>query len=398
MKVEIPPCSCSQNQWQDTPTPSTNKEFVWNTNPKQDAKLKHQKELYEELQDQTQRERLEREGEINWYRQQNNLLYSKLKEFQDNEDELWNYIDCLQNQLEEKEQEYIEWRQFQTERLNTCCQVELKLEALLTRYKKGKASWEQWASWLEEELTEQEELSNDLTIKINQLKKELNRQSQANRKKKKKLKQTSFRLQVAKQDKQNLQDWKDDHVCSCQKSCCSNNDYDTIKQERNVYQTQLEVKDQKIVELETKLNEKEQELREKDRIITELSNKPPLQPLNNSNKSEIVQPTQAPNNFLTETQSIVGDQKEELLKTIRQQKTTIQELQSQLSQISSPEPQTIVKEVPVENLVMIKQLQAQLKSKEQSITQLHLVYLLLLGVSILFLTYLARVIKKKNKT
>jgi hypothetical protein len=195
-------------------------------------------------------------------------------------------------------------------------------------------------------------------------------------------------LQVAKQDKQNLQDQKDNHVCSCQKSCCSNNDYDTIKQERNAYQTQLEAKDQKIVELETQLSEKEWELREKDRIIAELRNKPPLQSLNNLNKSDN-SPTQTPNNFLTD--------QEELLNTIQQQKETIQELQSQLSSISSQEPPIIVKEIPVENLATIKQLQAQLKSKERSINQLHLVYLFLLGVSILFLTYLARVIKKKNK-
>jgi CII-binding regulator of phage lambda lysogenization HflD len=60
------------------------------------------------LQDQVQQERLEQKGEINRYYQQNTSLKNKLKEFQDNEEELWNCIDYLQDQLEQKEQDYIE--------------------------------------------------------------------------------------------------------------------------------------------------------------------------------------------------------------------------------------------------------------------------------------------------
>jgi hypothetical protein len=48
-------------------------------------------------------------------------------------------------------------------------------------------------------------LSDDLANKVKELKKELNEQSQANRKKKKQLERTRLRLKVAKQDKQNLQ-------------------------------------------------------------------------------------------------------------------------------------------------------------------------------------------------
>jgi hypothetical protein len=90
-------------------------------------------------------------------------------------------------------------------------------------------------------------------------------------------------------------------------------------------------------------------------------------------------------------------EKEEMLSAIQQQKETIQQLQSQLTQTNSPEPQIIVKEIPMENLTTIQQLQTKLKNKEQTITQLHLVYLLILGVSVLLLTYTARIIKKKNK-
>ena len=120
---------------------------------------------------------------------------------------------------------------------------------------------------------------------------------------------------------------------TCQESCCLNNDYDTIKQERDAYQTQLATKDQKIAELE--------------QIIQELRNKPPLSPVNNQTEEKPTQPE--PNNFLIETQSVVGDQKEELLNTIQQQKETIQELQSKLKNAGKAE--VIVEEVSKTKIV-----------------------------------------------
>jgi hypothetical protein len=59
------------------------------------------------------------------------------------------------------------------------------------------------------------------------------------------------------------------HVCQP----CPHSDYDTIENERDNLQTQLNNKDQKIKELE-------EELKEKDRIIVELQNKPPISPVN----------------------------------------------------------------------------------------------------------------------
>jgi len=75
------------------------------------------------------------------------------------------------------------------------------------------------------------------------------------------------------------------HICKP----CPHSDYGTIKNERDNLQTQLANKDQKIKELE-------EQLQEKDRIITELRNKPPVSPVNNNQPKP------------TEIQSIVGDQ------------------------------------------------------------------------------------------
>src|SRR5205085_7258865 len=56
---------------------------------------------------------------------------------------------------------------------------------------------------------------------------------------------------------------------------CPHSDYDTTKNERDNLQTELNSKDQKIKELE-------EQLKEKDRIIVELQNKPPIvSPVNN---------------------------------------------------------------------------------------------------------------------
>jgi hypothetical protein len=70
MKLKIPPYTCQNCQWQDTPTPSTDKQFDLNINPKQQnnpltTELENLKVVYEEFQDQTQQKLLELEGEIN---------------------------------------------------------------------------------------------------------------------------------------------------------------------------------------------------------------------------------------------------------------------------------------------------------------------------------------------
>ncbi|CAG8577775.1 8369_t:CDS:2 [Ambispora gerdemannii] len=142
-----------------------------------------------------------------------------------------------------------------------------------------------------------------------------------------------------------------------------------LQQDKQNLQNQITNKDQKITDLETQLSEKEQELKEKDQIIVELRNKPPLNPVNNNPDKSDNNPQQEPNNFLTE--------KEELLNTIKQQKEVIQELQKKLNLVK--EPQIIVREVPKQDLTTIQRLQTQLKSKEQTINQLHLICLLLLG-------------------
>jgi chromosome segregation ATPase len=142
-----------------------------------------------------------------------------------------------------------------------------------------------------------------------------------------------------------------------------------LKADKKSLQDENASKDQKIAQLE--------------QIIQELRDKPPVSPVNNLDKTDN-SPKQEPNNFL----------KEELLKKIQQNKETITELQNQLKNQS---PQIIVKEVPVENLTAIQQLKKELKSKERNIKQLHLIYLLSLGVSVLVLASLT-LIKKARKT
>ena len=127
---------------------------------------------------------------------------------------------------------------------------------------------------------------------------------------------------------------------------CPHSDYGTIKNERDNLKTELNSKDQKIRELE-------EQLQEKDRIIVELKNKPPVSPTNN------YQPKP------TEIQSIVGDQKEQLLAIISQQQTTIKELQTQ---IGKSEVKEIIKEIPVKDLAVIRELQEKIKSKDQALT------------------------------
>jgi hypothetical protein len=128
---------------------------------------------------------------------------------------------------------------------------------------------------------------------------------------------------------------------------------------------------------------KDQKIAQLEQIIQELRDKPPVSPANNLDKSENNSEPE-PNNFL----------KEELLKTIQQKKEIITELQTQLKNQS---PQIVVKEVPVENLTAIQQLKKELKSKERNIKQLHLIYLLSLGISVLVLASLT-LIKKAMKT
>lgn len=281
----------------------------------------------------------------------------------------------------------------------------------MARYKKGKLSWEKQANLLNieleqtaEELIKQEELLDskntsivNLVEKLKELSKELKKQNQANQQKKKQLQRAGLRIS---QDQQKITD-KDNAISQLQ---AENNNLtqdkgDLQNQITNLkiqHQNEIQKKEQKITDLEQKLQTQDQKITELEQIIQELRNKPPVQPINNSDKSDN-SPKQEPNNFLIETPSVVGDHKEELLNTIQQQTATIQQLQTQLKNVSEKEAKVIFKEIPVENLTTAQQLRTKLKNKDQTITQLHLIYLLALGVSILLLTYTALISKKKPK-
>jgi hypothetical protein len=154
---------------------------------------------------------------------------------------------------------------------------------------------------------------------------------------------------------------------------CPHSDYGTIKNERDNLQTQLNNKDQKIKELE-------EQLQEKDRIITELRNKPPVSPVNEREPE--------PTDNKPETN-------ESLLAIINQQQTTIKELQTQ---IGKSEVKEIVKEIPVKDLAVIRELQEKIKIKDQALTQWRYFCLVSLGVSILLAINTVRLlVRKKTK-
>jgi hypothetical protein len=154
---------------------------------------------------------------------------------------------------------------------------------------------------------------------------------------------------------------------------CPHSDYDTTNNERDNLQTELNNKDQKIKELEEKLQEK-------DRIIVELQNKPPVSPVNDREPE--------PTDNKPETS-------ESLLKIINQQQATIKELQTQ---IGKSEIREVIKEIPVKDLAVIRELQEKIKSKEQTLTQWRYFCLVSLGVSVLLLLNTVRsLVRKKTK-
>ena len=230
---------------------------------------------------------------------------------------------------------------------------------------------------------------------------ELSKQTQANQKKKKQLKRVSIRLMSAKQDNQLLQQEITDKDNLINQLQTKNNQQKATITRKNTFisrqqqkitdsrkdkgDLQIEIQGLKADKksLQDENASKDQKIAQLEQIIQELRDKPPVSPVNNFDKSDN-SPKQEPNNFL----------KEGLLKTIQQQKEIITELQTQLKNQS---PQIVVKEMPVENLTAIQQLKKELKSKERNIKQLHLIYLLILGVSVLVLASLT-LIKKARKT
>ncbi|CAG8661182.1 417_t:CDS:2, partial [Ambispora leptoticha] len=126
----------------------------------------------------------------------------------------------------------------------------------------------------------------------------------------------------------------------------------------------LPVDNGELTRLRQENQKKEQKIGELEQVIEELRDKPPIQTID--------QPTQ------TETKPEPSNsERETLLIEINQQKATIQQLQTQLQQ--AQEPQTIIKEIPKIDLTTIQQLQTKLRKKEQTITQLHITWLLFLG-------------------
>ena len=179
----------------------------------------------------------------------------------------------------------------------------------------------------------------------------------------------------------NLQNWKDNHVCSAP---CPHADYDTIQQERDNWKKKseehvcpsidnsgLENLRQEGKDKDKKLVEKDQKIAELEAEIKELKNKPPIQPAN----SEL-------NNLLTE--------KENLLATIQEKVKIIQQLEVRLKE----QPKEVIKEV--ENGEVIQGLKAELSKEQQSFRNLSYYSWFISGVSIVLLVSWIRLLQKKK--
>ncbi len=250
---------------------------------------------------------------------------------------------------------------------------------------------------LEADLDSYDEISANKNQKINSL----NILLAKKKKKKKQLKRVVIRLMSAKQDNQLLQQEITDKDNLINQLQTENNQQKATIARKNTFisrqqqkitdsrkdkgDLQIEIQGLKADKksLQDENASKDQKIAQLEQIIQELRDKPPVSPVNNFDKSDN-SPKQEPNNFL----------KEELLKKIQQKKEIITELQTQLKNQS---PHIIVKEVPVENLTAIQQLKKGLKSKERNIKQLHLIYLLSLGAIVLASLTLIKKARKARK-
>ena len=122
-----------------------------------------------------------------------------------------------------------------------------------------------------------------------------------------------------------------------------------------------------------------------EQVIKELKDNPPTNPVNQEPKP--IESKNETNNFLLE--------KEQLLSTIRQQKNTIQELQTKLKNADEREPEVLFKEVPKADLITIQQLKNKVKIRDRIIILLLLVSGVI--ISLLVLNTMKLMVKGKKK-
>ncbi|CAG8649463.1 17463_t:CDS:1 [Cetraspora pellucida] len=162
-------------------------------------------------------------------------------------------------------------------------------------------------------------------------------------------------LQQAQQQVANLQQQINNHDCSCPNICCANGDYSKIKQQLENHKCPS-VDNGELESLREEVKEKDQKIIELEQEIKTLKDKPPM-----VDNSEV----------------------ERLLGVIEEKEVIIRELQTK-------EPQIIEVESGE-----VKELREMLVKQEQKIKRLHVIYLLLLGMSVIF--SLAMISKKKNR-
>ncbi|KLL01923.1 MAG: hypothetical protein MRERV_94c005, partial [Mycoplasmataceae bacterium RV_VA103A] len=170
-----------------------------------------------------------------------------------------------------------------------------------------------------------------------------------------------------KQERDNYKLELDNHVCFCPNICCANGDYAEIKQQRDNYQQQINdhkcpsVDNRELESLRAEVKEKDKQIEQLEQEIEILKDKPPLV----GNKQEV----------------------ERLLGVITEKEQIIKELEIKL--------QAQPREVMVESGEVAK-LKNKLGQQENKIKQLHIIYLILLGVSALVGVGAVRLAGKKR--
>ena len=158
---------------------------------------------------------------------------------------------------------------------------------------------------------------------------------------------------IIKQERDNYKLQLDNHVCSCPKICCVNGDYAEIKQQRDNYQKQINdhkcpsIDNSELENLRAEVEAKNKQIAELEQEIAILKDKPPIQ-----NTTEIAR----------------------LLEVVAEKEQIIKELEAKL-----------VPNVPqvVENGEIIQSLKNNLVRQERKIERLHVIYLVLLAISMI---------------
>ncbi|CAJ0829058.1 7921_t:CDS:2 [Entrophospora sp. SA101] len=336
----------------DTPTPKDNKDFVWEENlQKQIAsqekeiqilteKIAKWRKLVENLREENDKLRNEQKTNEEFHDQVQQKLLELTGEIE--------VINLLETKLEYQEKKHTDWQSHLQNKLEYACQEILKDEKELTKLNKKNNQLQRRLQQSKQKLTSQLRVLTKTSEKLTNSRILVNSFNHDNQLYQDEVKSLESSLLDKEQQISQQQQIITDKTNEINQLQGENNSLKQVKQDLKSEINNLKVQHKKEV------GEKEKKITDLERIIQELRNKPPLQPVNSSDKSEN---KSEPNNFLIE--------KESLLAQIQQQKETIRQLHNQLK--NNQQSRVIVKEVPVTDLITINELQEKLKIKETSL-------------------------------